>query len=88
MGASTWSKRPATYKAWVCIFVGPYSKHMPVNTQGKQLEATQQVLAQAEIKLAAHGVSGFIKDHEKKPLQKCRPRKLTDKPPRNSWGVG
>ena len=49
-------------------FVELYSKHMPVNAQGKQLEEIQQVLAQAEIKLAAHGVSGFTKDHEKNRL--------------------
>ena len=49
-------------------FVELYSKHMPVNAQGKQLEEIQQVLAQAEIKLAAHGVSGFTNEHEKNRL--------------------
>lgn len=45
-------------------YVELYSKHLPVEAKGDQLKEIQQVLAQADLKLAAHGVSGFTKNHE------------------------
>ncbi|MFN6206775.1 MAG: TIM barrel protein [Planctomycetota bacterium] len=45
-------------------FVEFYSKHMPLEINAEQLEATRKLLAAAEVRVNAHGVSDFSKDHE------------------------
>lgn len=40
-----------------------YSKHLAVNATDDQIKETQQLLSDAGIRLVAHGVNGFSKDH-------------------------
>jgi len=41
-----------------------YSKHLAVDASDDQIAETKKLLANADISLNAHGVSGFSKDHE------------------------
>jgi sugar phosphate isomerase/epimerase len=45
-------------------YVEFYSKHMPLEINAEQLEATRKLLAAAAVRVNAHGVSDFSKDHE------------------------
>lgn len=41
-----------------------YSKHLPLDADEPLMRETLQLLADAEIRLVAHGVNGFTRDHE------------------------
>lgn len=45
-------------------FVEFFSKHLSVTATAEEMAATTKLLADAGVKLNAHGVNGFSKDHE------------------------
>lgn len=44
-------------------FVELYSKHLPLDASAEQIQSTLELLRSADIRLVAHGVNDFSKDH-------------------------
>ncbi len=45
-------------------FIEFYSKHLPLDATDQQIKATLELLRSADIRLDAHGVNDFTKDHD------------------------